>query len=88
MRTGKLFGVDAIMRASVFSPSTIMSLEAARDLSIPELLRVLNGKLGLEQTRLRKYHPPPAFSTTSLEAEVSVPSSARPQRTWRRDLAH
>ena len=65
-----------------------MSLEAARDLSIPELLRVLNEKLGFEHARLRKYHPPPAVSTASLEAEVSTPSSARPQRTWRRDLAH
>jgi len=65
-----------------------MSLEAACDLSIPELLRVLNEKLGLEHTRLRKYHPPPAVSTTSLEAEVSLPSSAHPQGTRRRDLAH
>jgi len=63
-----------------------MSLEAARDLSIPELLRVLNEKLGLEHTMLRKCHPP-AVSTTSLEVEVSAPSSAHPQRTWRRDLA-
>ena len=65
-----------------------MSLEAARSLSVPELLRVLNEKLGLEHTRLRKYHPPAAVSTTSLEAEVSMPPSVRPQWTRHRDLVH
>ena len=50
-----------------------MSLEAARGLTIPELLRVLNEKLGLECTRLRELPSPPDFSTASLEAEVSTP---------------
>ena len=73
------------MRSRVFP---VRHHVAARDLSIPELLCVLNEKLGFEHARLRKYHPPPAVSTASLEAEVSTPSSARPQRTWHRDLAH
>ena len=50
-----------------------MSLEAARDLSIPDLLRVLNEKLGLQFTTLRNTPLPPAVSTASLEYEVSEP---------------
>ena len=54
-----------------------MSSEAALDLSIPELLRVLNEKLGLECTRAREIRLPavPA-SITSLEAEASIPQLA------------
>ena len=50
-----------------------MSLEAALNLSIPELLRVLNEKLGLECTRAQQLRLPsvPA-SITSLGAEVST----------------
>ena len=49
-----------------------MSLKTAHDLSIPDLLRLLNGKLGLECTRLQETPlPPPA--TTTLESEVSPP---------------
>jgi hypothetical protein len=48
-----------------------MSLEAARDLSIADLLRVLSDKLGLEYTRLQGTWLPPA-----LEPEVSAPRSA------------
>jgi len=48
-----------------------MSLEAARDLSIPDLLRVLNQKIGLEFTTLRNTSLLPAASAASLEAEVS-----------------
>ena len=54
-----------------------MSLEAALDLSIPELLRVLSEKLGLECTRAREIRLPPVpTSITSLEAEVSIPQLA------------
>ncbi|KAF9784626.1 hypothetical protein BJ322DRAFT_1109338 [Thelephora terrestris] len=47
-----------------------MSLEAALNLSISELLHVLNNKLYLECKRLREYHPPPAVTTTSLGTEI------------------
>ena len=50
-----------------------MSLEAARDLSIPDLLRVLNQKISLEFTTLRNALPSPAVSAGSLESEVSEP---------------
>lgn len=53
-----------------------MSLEAARNLSIPELLHVLNENLHWECNGLREYHPPPAISTASLKAEVSTQKSA------------
>lgn len=48
-----------------------MPLEAARDLSIPDLLRVLNEKLCLECTRLQEAPLPPA----SVESEVRIPLS-------------
>jgi len=48
-----------------------MSLEAARDFSIPDLLHVLNEKIGLEFTTLRNTSLPPAVSAASLESEVS-----------------
>ena len=52
--------------------TTIMSeSETARDLSIPDLLRLLNKKLGLECTRLQETPPPPLVVTASLESEVS-----------------
>ena len=50
----------------------VMSLEAARKLSVLELLRVLDEKLDLEFTRVREtclHRAPAAF----LEAEVSTP---------------
>ena len=46
-----------------------MSLEAVRDLSIQDLLRLLNEKLGLECTRIREISPSQA---ASLESEVST----------------
>ena len=55
-----------------------MSLDAARDLSIPDLLRVLNEKLGLECSRLQKTYFPPVSSAASLESEVSIPRSIYP----------
>lgn len=49
-----------------------MSLEAARDLSIPDL-RVLNEKLNLECTWLRAIPlPPPVTSVDLLESEASA----------------
>ena len=51
---------------------TTMSLEAARNISIPELLHALNEKLYSECNRLREYRPPPAVSISSLETEVSI----------------
>ena len=48
-----------------------MSLESARDLSLPDHLRVLNDKLGLECTRLRETGIPPATPTAPLGPEVS-----------------
>ena len=52
--------------------ATTMSLEAALSLSVPELLRVLNEKLGLECTRAREIRLPPVpASITSLGTEVS-----------------
>ena len=50
-----------------------MSLEAACNLSIPDLLRVLNQKIGVEFTTLRNTPLPPAVSAGSLESEVSGP---------------
>lgn len=57
---------------SLILPSTAMSLEAARDLSISELLRVLNEKLDLECTRLRDAPFSLVSSTASLELEVTT----------------
>lgn len=51
---------------------TTMSSQAAHDLSISELLRVLNDKLGLEYTRIRETGLSPAVSTSSLETDVSI----------------
>ena len=52
-----------------------MSWEAARDLSIPDLLRALNEKLGLEYIRLQKTSNPRTVSVAFLELEVSEPQS-------------
>ena len=50
-----------------------MSSEAAHDLSISDLLRLLNEKLSLECVRLRETRLPPVISTVSLESEVGTP---------------
>ena len=47
-----------------------MSLEAARKLSIPELLHVLGEKLGLEYSRIQKTSLPLSVLVGSLELEV------------------
>ena len=52
-----------------------MPLEAARDLSIPDLLHVLREKLSLECARLREAGLAPVFSTASLGPEVSISRS-------------
>ena len=49
-----------------------MSLEAVRDLSIQDLLRLLNEKLGLEYTRIRDIPTPHAVPAASLKSEVST----------------
>ena len=46
-------------------------METGRDLSIPDLLRLLNEKLGLECTRLQET-PLPPVSTALLESEVGA----------------
>ena len=53
-----------------------MSLEAARDLSIPDLILVLNEKLNLECSNILKSPLPPAASLASVESKVRAPSSA------------
>ena len=53
--------------------ATIMSLDTARGLSIPDLLRLLNDKLGLECTRLQETPLSLQVTTASLEPEVSHP---------------
>jgi len=58
-----------------------MSLEDARDLSIPELLHALSGKLDLETSRLRESYLLPITAIASLIAEVSTPPTYLPQRT-------
>ena len=65
---------------------TVMSLEATRDLSIPDLLCLLNEKLGLECTRLQETPLPPLAATASLESEVSVPDRSPSQQAWLWDL--
>jgi hypothetical protein len=52
---------------------TIMSSEAALNLSVLELLRALNEKLGLKYTKAREIRLPPVpASVTLLETEVSL----------------
>jgi hypothetical protein len=52
----------------------IMSFEAALNLSVLELLQVLNAKVALECTRVREIRLSPGLaSITTLEAEVSAP---------------
>ena len=53
--------------------ATTMSLEVAYNLSISDLLHVLNEKLGLESSKLRGISLPTTCSAGSLESEVSVP---------------
>ena len=45
--------------------------ETAHDLSVHDLLRLLNEKLGLDYTKLREGPFPPAVSTSLLATEVS-----------------
>lgn len=46
-------------------------MEAARELSIQDLLRVLNEKLGLDCTRIRDIFTSREVPAASLELEVS-----------------
>ena len=58
------------IQQSIAQATPIMSLEAARELSIPELLRVLNEKIGIEHSRVREMPPPLAVSAATRELEV------------------
>ena len=51
------------------------SLEATRDLSTPDLLRVLNEKLDLGDGGARGFRPLPIGCATSLESYVGISSS-------------
>jgi hypothetical protein len=67
----KLFA-QQLGRSSMSSPTpTAMSSAVGHDLSIPDLLHLLNEKLDLERTKLREAFLPPAVSAASLESEVS-----------------
>jgi len=58
-----------------------MSLEAARKLSIPELLCVLGEKLDMECSRVRELSLPLTVSAASLEHEVRTHWHTR-MRLW------
>lgn len=68
----------------------MMSLEAARGLSIPDLLRLLNEKLGVECAWVREIPLSPAVPAASLReslgSEVSTRKLISSQGTWRRGL--
>ena len=49
-----------------------LHLEAAHSLSIADLLRALNVKLGLEYAKLRETPSPPSPFASSPESEVSA----------------
>ena len=53
-------------------PATSMLLEAVRNLSVSELLRALNEKLGLECTRIRNISTSHTVPAASLKSEVSI----------------
>jgi len=58
-----------------------MSLKADRNLSVFELLQVLNEKLGLECARIQEIHLPPVLSSVvSLEAEASTTPNPDPPK--------
>jgi hypothetical protein len=53
----------------------VMSSEAILNLSIPDLIHMLDERLGLECAKLQDTSLPPAMGSASLEAEVSEPRS-------------
>ena len=59
--------------ASAGATTVTMSLEAVYNLSISDLLHVLNEKLGLESSKLQGISLPLTHLASSLESEVSVP---------------
>ena len=61
-----------------------MSPETARDLSISDLLRLLNEKLGQECTRLLETSLPSLVSVALLKSEVSVPELIDPRHPNKR----
>jgi len=66
----RMFPIAAYGRC--WQPTTMLEFEAARNLSVPDLLHLLKEKLSLEHAKLRKDPFPPAASTASLESEVSL----------------
>lgn len=66
-------GLDSLsdhVRATALLAAATMSLEAAQKLSIPDLLRVLDGKLREEYSRVQETSLSPALLATSPEPEV------------------
>ena len=55
-----------VIASGLIEETMAMSLEAARKLSIPELLRVLNEKLDLEYSRVQETTPPLGVLVGSL----------------------
>ena len=64
--------IDTDRQSELTRPGTIMSLEAARDLSIQDLFCVLNEKLDLECTRIHDISPSRPVPAAYLESEVST----------------
>ena len=62
--------LPATLLCPAHSPATIMSLEAARGLSIIDLISVMNEKLNMEWSGLLETPLPPVVSQASVESEV------------------
>ena len=71
-RPPALMGTDRLWLTGAALPAMTMSLEAACDLSIQDLLHVLNEKLSLEWAQIRTIPTSHAVPAASLESEVST----------------
>lgn len=60
-----------------------MSLEAARELSIPELIRALNEKINVEWSSLLVTPLPPGASVASVRSEVRTSWPIYLDELWR-----
>ena len=65
--------LDHVTSHTYYAPPTIMSLETARDLSILDLIRVLNEKIDVEWPRLLETPLPSVAFVASMESEVRAP---------------
>ena len=65
-------GRDGSVGACSLRSTTTMSPESTHDLSIQDLLRVLNDKLSLEWNRIREASPSRVFSAAELKSEVGA----------------